>query len=63
MLFFLIYPIILSGMMFWGLIHYTSVPPWLKIAATWVFFIIAIGKGWFYPENKISEIANRLKYQ
>ncbi|NER93509.1 MAG: hypothetical protein F6J86_06680 [Symploca sp. SIO1B1] len=63
MLFNLIYPIIISLTMFWGLKHYTPVPPWLKATTAWIFFFVAVRKGWIYPELKVAEIRHRLSFQ
>lgn len=62
MLWHLIYPIILSLMMYWGLKHLTTVPSWLKIVAAWLFFFIALRQGWNYPVKKVNDIAYRLKF-
>ncbi|MBE9040094.1 hypothetical protein IQ235_04715 [Oscillatoriales cyanobacterium LEGE 11467] len=62
MLWHLLYPIVLSLMMFWLLKHYTEVPAWLKLTTAWIFFFVALGRGWYYPDNKIAQIAFRLSF-
>lgn len=63
MLWHLLYPVIISLMMFWGLKHYTHVPHWLKIATAWLFFYVLLVRGWQYPREKVGSIVYKLTFQ
>jgi hypothetical protein len=62
-IFRLLLPFLIGLGMYWGLVHYTSVPHGLQRATAIVFFILLVLVGWYYPSDKIAQIAYWKRFQ
>lgn len=63
MIWYLLYPIVISLAMYWGLKNYTPVPYLLKLVTAWVFFFVALSRGWNYPYDRANAISAQLRFQ
>lgn len=58
----LLLPPFIGVSMYYGLLHYTDTPHWLTVVTSVFLFINRLFVGWIYPESRITDITNQVRF-